>query len=220
MKFALAKEHHDFFDKNGFIEFDGLLSAPSIEKLSKAIRQEIGIRSNHLPERLSLLPAPQLFSHGRDLWRSQPEIRKQVVNQNLATIASGLIRQKPIRIALDQWIPAGVELKNMSTIEQIVPVQGVIAAAFIALDSGIVSEETPSFFPTTAGNVLFVKPNIEIPFEELNASRSQNFLLVVYGSRNSVYIHNQSDSLTHYLKEMDYVYGDRLSDSTHPLFLQ
>lgn len=219
MKFALAKEHHDFFDKQGFIQFEDLITPASIERLSKATRQQIGSRINLLPEKLFPENPSRLFLAGRDLWRNHPEIKKQALNRNLATITSGLVRQKPIRLALDQWIPPGMDWKNITTLEEMVPVQGLLAGAFIALDSGVTGEDTP-VFPSQPGNILIVKPDTILPLHELTSERNQSFLLVVYGSRNSVYIHKESDPLTHYLKELDYVFGDRLSDSLHPLLLQ
>lgn len=219
MKFALAKEHHDFFDKQGFIEFEELIPQSSLEKLSKAIRQQIGSRINQLPDRLNREDPTRLYLNGRDLWRNHPEIKKQATNRNLATIASGLVRQKPIRLALDQWIPAGFDWKNISTLEQLVPVQGLLAGVFIAIDSGVLGENG-SIFPGQAGNVLIVKPDTQLPFNELSLERNQSFLLIAYGSRNSVYIHKETDPLTHYLKEFDYVFGDRLPDNLHPLLLQ
>lgn len=220
MKFALAKEHHDFFDKHGFIEFEDLISPASAQRLAKAVRRQLGQRIGQLPENLSFVPVMQLFEHGRDLWRVNPEIKKQVLNQNLAGIASQLVRQRSLRLGLDQWIPPGMDIKNNSSIEQLIPIQGVLAAAFIALETTHPVDETKPFFPTTAGNALFVNPSAELPFEELSSQHKQSLLLVIYSSKNSVYIYNKSDPLTHYLKEAHYVYGDRLSDSTHPLFLQ
>lgn len=219
MKFALAKEHHDFFDKNGYIEFDGLIAPPTAEKLSKAIKQQVGNRVNQLPERLSMVEPMKLFMKGRDLWRTHPDMKKQAASLNLAAIASQLVRQKPIRLTLDQWIPAGLELKDIASLEQLVPVQGILAGAFIALDASVSPEES-SFFPKEAGSILFVKPDTVIPFGELTKARSQNFLLILYSSRNSVYIYKETDPLTHYLKELGYVYGDRFSDQFHPLLLQ
>jgi hypothetical protein len=219
MKFALAKEHHDFFDKEGYIEFEELISPANLEKIEKAVRQLVGTRINQFPERLSHESPIRLYTNGRDLWRSHPEIKKQCANRNFASIAAGLVREKSLRLALDQWIPPGFDWKNASTLEDLVPIQGVVAGAFIALNSGITNDE-PSIFPSNAGHVLFVKPGTPLPLNGLSAQRNQSFLLVVYGSPKSVYIHKESDPLTHYLKEHGYVYGDRLSDHLHPILLQ
>ncbi len=219
MKFALAKEHHDYFDLNGFIEFEGLISQQRIHILSKAARRLVANRLNKLPERLSLEKPQDLFLAGRDLWREEQEIRKQVVHLNLAKIASGLVRQRPIRLCLDQWIPPGLEFKNPITFEELTSVQGVLAGAFIALESAITEDET-SFFPKEAGNIVFVKPDTVIPYEQLTLARGQSMLMVVYGSRQSVYVQKDTDPLTYYLKSSGYVYGDRLSDNLHPLLLQ
>ena len=219
MKFVLAKEHHDFFDLNGFIEFEGLISPEVIRTLSKSIQRLVANKINCLPERLPFEESLNLFLEGRDLWRQSDIVRKQVIHNNLATIASSLIRERPIRLSLDQWIPAGIEFKNPVTFEQIFPVQGILAGAFIALESALGDEER-AFFPREAGNIVFVKPDTIIPFDQLTKERAQSMLLIVYGSRKSVYIHNETDPLTHYLKSQGYVYGDRLSDSQHPLLLQ
>lgn len=219
MKFALAKEHHDFFDQNGFIEFDGLISHQTIRNLSKSVYRLVANHLNRLPERLTLENPLDLFMSGRDLWRQSEEVRRQVIHRNFATIASGLVRQRPIRLCLDQWVPAGMEFKNPVTFQELFPVQGIIAGAFIALEAALEQEET-SFFPQEAGNIVFVKPDTVIPFEQLTKERAQSMLMIVYGDRKSVYVYKESDPLTHYLKGMGYVYGDRLSDSQHPLLLQ
>lgn len=218
MKFALAKEHHDFFDKNGFIEFEELIPASALEKMSKAVRRQVGIRLNRLPERLIHESPEALFLAGRDLWRDLPELKRQEAGRNFSGVAAALVRQMAIRLGLDQWIPAGVVWNEGMTVEQMVPFQGVLSAAFIALDSSH-HENEPVFFPTRAGNVLFVRADREIPFGELTKERNQSFLMVVYCNRNAVYVHKKSDPLTHFLIGLDYVYGDRLSDHLHPLIL-
>ena len=214
-----AKEHHDFFDKEGYIEFEELISQENLEKLAKAIRQQIGSRINQFPERLTHEKPIRLYTNGRDLWRNHPEIKKQCANRNFASIAAGLVREKSLRLALDQWIPPGFDWGTVSTLEDIIPVQGIVAGAFIALDAGI-TDENPSIFPFNAGHVLFVKPGTPLPLADLSALRNQSFLLVVYGGSKSVYIHKETDPLTHYLKDYGYVYGDRLSDNLHPILLQ
>lgn len=221
MKFVLAKEHHDFFDTQGFIQFEGLLSPVATEKLLKATKEAVGTKLKYSPERLYRESPAQVFLSGRDLWRNHPENRKVCTNQNIAGIIANLTRQKPVRLLLDQWIPPALEWDAPLTLEQIVPVQGILGGAFIALDSACFnSEETPPFFPTEAGNMLFVKPDLPLPLAELTKLRNQNFLLVAYGSHNSVYIHKETDPLSHYLKNLDYVYGDRLSDNLHPIVLR
>lgn len=220
MKFVLAKEHHDFFDAHGFIQFEDLLSPVATEKLLKATKEAVGTQLKYSPERLFRESPAKLFLSGRDLWRNHPEVRRISTSQTFAGIASQLARQKPVRLLLDQWIPPALEWDAPLSLEQMVPMQGILGAALIALDSAIFSEETASFFPTEAGNVLFIKPDLPLPLSELSKLRNQNFLMVAYGTPNSVYVPKETDPLSHHLKNLGYVYGDRLSDHLHPIVLR
>ncbi len=84
---ALAPEHKKFFQINGYISFDGLISSKEIEELWKLILKRRAELSESTHENLS---------------RSIPNILTLARKQG--GIASGLLDRKPIRFAYDAFI--------------------------------------------------------------------------------------------------------------------
>ena len=93
MKFAIVGEHRDFFRKNGFIEFEGLITENQFKELHAEIQNTLA------------LPSEKAFLAGRDLWRNSAVVKKYLLHNSLASIAAELCEHKPIRIGYDQFFP-------------------------------------------------------------------------------------------------------------------
>lgn len=233
MKFAIASEHRDFFSKNGYIEFDALLTSEQLDKLNQDIKQALVNRLkliNH--SSLERYSADDLYVHGRDLWRTIPAIKKIVCNASLAEIAWEFCQERPLRIGYDQWLPAqkkewpGIPnkpgpyqhlLTATDTIASLSCIQGVTSALVICL-TGKAEEEPSGIFPTTPGHGIYLA--VEHPVDFSLMSKECDYLLITYAIRKSVYVLNQNDPLCHDFKQWGYTFSDALTDKLNPIILR
>lgn len=231
MKFAVASEHRDYFQKNKYIEFEGLLNAEQLMLLKEGIDAAIG-KHLHLPvAKLNRLTSERKFMAGRDPWRLDDHVKKIVTSSQLADIASELIEKKPLRLGYVQYYPKTPSHDNVitktaydgllakeSSLEDVSCLQGVLCGLMISLSDGpIDAENNTSVFPSKAGNGIFIQPSHIINFTELRKKNDQEFLLIVYSEKNAVYIMREGDPQVHALKMLGYVFGDKLSDKLNPI---
>lgn len=237
MKFSTAKEHRDFFHKQGWIEFEGFISPDQLPAIHQALDQVLAERLNVSPERLRLLTSEQFFLQGRDVWRSHPTLQKLVTRSLFAEIASELIEKKPLRLGYDQFFPSRHAspysaktsqvyshfLEQNTSLEDVSCLKGVIGGLILALGG---KQEVPveenlqegiNVFPRQPGSVIFFKPDIPIPWKNLYAHAGQSFYLIVYTQAYAYYQLQPQDPHTHALKRLGYVFNDKLNDKLHPI---
>lgn len=205
MKFALSKEHKRFFREEGSIEFEGLFSPISIDFDSD-------------PE--------GCFLAGRDLFRQNRSLRTLVTKRQIASVAAELCQTAPLRIAFDQLIvtsncpkPDSFQSSAFETLthqptslKDLSSFQGLRIGLILCLESVNALEG----LPTRAGSGLFVAPDHILPFDKLYDSSPNTYLLVGFCENRTVYISKKRDPHNHCLKQLGYVFGDRLKESTHP----
>jgi hypothetical protein len=130
MKFALAKEHREFFAKNHYIEFENLLTLEESTLLHRKITE--------------LLPKKQ-----HDLWRQDKDLEKIVLSRKLAEVAADLFKQPELRIAFDQY----QKETSPRSLQQRSSLQPLIAALALPLDEPLSS--AIYFSPTTPEQLPF-----------------------------------------------------------------
>lgn len=195
MGFGLTKEHHDFFHKHHFIEFEDLLSTKESETLKKAI-DLISISEDWIHE-------------GHDVWRLKEAIKKVTLHKGLAEIALHLCKKKPLRIAYDQVIEGPLSKNPLNLIEAS-SIRRVVCGLTLQLDKASTAESP--LVPKKQGSGVFFSP-----FCQLNFPEHCHLLMIAYTERTSQYIHEKRDPNLHALKKLGYVFGDRLKNDTHPL---
>lgn len=224
MKFSIAKEHKDFFEKEGWIEFEEIVTDAQINQFNQAIDQALNKRLNRKLDKVS---QEEIFAAGRDLSREHDALRKLVTQPRLAEIASSLVEKKPLRLGYDQLLPAFTpslfhDLEPQSyekfinlagNLEAVSSVNNVAAGVIICL--GPKSDEEPLLF--NKGHVVFFNPQAPLALVRLKSHPGQRYLLIVYTEKVSNYILQPEDPHTHDLKKLDYVFNDKLSDKTHPI---
>lgn len=240
MKFSTAKEHRDFFQKHGWIEFEEFLSYQQLAELNQAINKEMAKRTGDLEEKVPFLSSEKVFLQGRDLWRGNDFIKKFVVQPRLAEVVEELIEKKPLRLGCDQLFPPCQEalfpqessqiyskfLKQTETLQAVSCYQGIACGMMIALneeenkgDEGErdISLEGANLFPSKPGNVLLFQPNIPLNWSYLFHYPKRRYLLIIYTLANAYYKLEPSDPHTHLLKRLGYVFNDKLSDKLNPI---
>lgn len=236
MKFAVVKEHRDFFRKNQRIEFDGLLSPSQCEKFVEAQRSVLSDRLNVTNSETAALSMEKVYMTGRDVWRGSSVLKKLILQDALAAAAAELIELKPLRIAYDQLIPPRSTFSGPAkdlcldwfatpkTLKEISCIQGVLCGLMLCVAEPPptdvemqISEINTSIFPAKAGNGIFFSPDAAVDFMAPARLQGHTYVMVVYAQKSSVYYRQEGDLNLHALKKLGYNFGDRLLDRYHPL---
>lgn len=238
MKFTVAKEHRDFFRKHQRIEFEGLLSTAQQVSLSREVNAILSKRMKISPADFGFLSSEQMFMAGRDVWRESAILKKIILHETLATLASELIEVKPLRIAYDQILTSKSQettsdnaviyeewLLHPASLQEKSCIQGILSGLMLCIAEGNEADmydeatlsQAPSIFPRKAGNGVFFSPEAPIDFSDLRNRPGFTYLMIVYTKGVSVYRKQEEDPHTHDLRSLGYNFGDRLSDRYHPL---
>lgn len=242
MKFAISRDHRQFFEQRHAIEFEGLFEASQLEQLVNAINSAVAQRLNLRVTRLDKQSPQALFMAGRDLWRTNAAIKKIVANPRLAEIAAKLTGQRMMRLGYDQFFPSPVLaafpvekgsaydhiLHKPSSLDELSPLQGVACGLMLCLTTGkggeitateptVETPETVQIFSDIAGNGFFFDSTVLIDFPSLFNKVDQQYLMIVYTRATAVYIFKQSDPLHHMFMNAGYSLGDKLKDTLNPI---
>lgn len=229
MRYLVDADHRRFFHQNGYIQFSELLSIKDLQDLRGAASQELNAilqRPGKKSQRLVV------FEQGRDVWRRNAGIQKITCSRKVAQTAAELLDVQPLQLAYDQLLEAGgsseqgkpftlaEKLHNDLSLAERSSFQGLVGGWILCLDGPEELEgEIDAFLPRTAGAMVFFKADHPLDFSELLAEteRPVHYLMVAYGSQPLVYVQNSDDSHTHALKDLQYVFGDRMKETTHPV---
>ena len=211
MKFVLTSQQTAFFTQNGHIEFDMEIDSDAIfNSALHALKQRL--KSSHKsPE--------EIYSQGRDLWRGEP-ILQHFLLRKLAPVIQGLMGKKPVRLACDQWIPAGYPWDKAIPCKDLFCIQGLALGFLFCRETVELPPRSPLGLlplPEKKGNVLVFQPRLIHDWPQLAKATATDLYLAAYDLPNSVYIQNPKDPATNYLKQFGYGFGDRLQNEFHPL---
>ncbi len=210
MRFALTADQRHHFQKEGKLELAELLTPKQVEEALSCIR----------PKERS---QEEILLSGRDLFRDNPLLSKVTLSRPIAQAAAELLLISPLRFAYSQLLVPTQPKENKrelypasASLEEVSAFQGIVGGVILCLQTSGHTAEDP-FFPTEAGSGLFIPATTPIPFERLAKKSSfARYLLIVYGRKNLVYVKNDGDPHVHGLKKLDYVFGDRVREETHP----
>jgi hypothetical protein len=235
MKFAIANEHRKFFQKNGWIEFDDLLSADQLAIMNREIDQVLATRLDTSPGNLKTFSSEQIFLKGHDLWRSSPSLSQCTLFPRFGEIATELIEKKPLRIGYDQLYPPSNTISTLpastydsflsreSSLDSMCCLTDVACGLIFALGEspsvvdGSDVAEAKSIFPGTQGHAVFFLPSLNIQWDAIGSSPQQRYYLIVYTRLSSRYVLQPADPHTHALKQLGYIFNDKLNDRHHPI---
>jgi hypothetical protein len=226
MKISIAKEHKDFFEKEGWIEFEELLTSSQLNQFNQAIDFALKAKLNTTPEKIKRMTQEELYAAGRDLSRHEETLRKLVTQPKLAEIASSLVGIRPLRLGYDQLLPPFIPslfqdltpqtyekyIDNASTLEGTSCVKEVAVGLIICLGP---DDDEENLF--NKGSIIFFNPQAPLDLVRLKSHPDQRYLLIVYTESLANYILQVDDPHTHDLKNLGYVFNDKLRDKTHPI---
>lgn len=212
MRTHLLDEHIRFFQEHHSIELEGLFSEKDLSLFEQALNALHPQKNN----KRGLDPIRPGVRH--DVWRSIAPCKKIISHKGLCEAVSRLQDEKPLRIGYDRYFPGGTApashpTASLSTVSSLRP---LVCGALIALrDANPQTEET--FFPQKKGNVLFLHPDLEIPWQRLQTDQTNDYYLIVYVGAKTSYARNAQDPFAGAFIQSGYSSGDRLSDAKNPV---
>jgi hypothetical protein len=240
MKFTIASEHRDFFQKQGAVEFEELIRPSHLEELFLSLKEAIAERLSVTLERLPWQHPDKMYMVGRDLWRTHPSLKKLILQNHLAEIAAEILEKKPLRYGYDQFFVSALKngraadeerenayikmLRHHSTLEELSCLQGISCGLMLCLHSEVdqsvskkESEGPINVFSPRAGSGVYFSSNVMVDWKQLLHYPNNCYLLIVYTPATSVYFLQEGDLHTHSLKRLGYSFGDKLNDRLHPI---
>jgi hypothetical protein len=215
MRFKIAGAHREFFQKNGYIELESVLTPQEVEILSSSADALI---QNRLSDTLEFRSPKELYRVSHDLWRDDKTLQKKILSHTFAEIGAELFKKETLHIAYDQLLRTGstpgFPNQTPSTLNETSSIFPLAGALLIHLSgSRILSELVPS----QPENVVYLSPEIILPWELFFQQPHQSYLLISYATPQSIYVLQKKDPHTHGLKKLGYVFGDRVMHSQHPI---
>ncbi len=192
MLISLSNDQKAFFEKEGYVALEGVLTVQEIERIRTVFQSDIP--ATRWDQELF---GKQLFESGYDLFLKHKSKFKDISLQRIALIASELLDFHPIRYVFDQLCVRHSELPVQDTCS----VTGCALVCCISLDN----------IELNKGSCLFVRAD-QAPKLDLGLH-----WILGLGGRNLQYLHNKKDPHTHALKNYGYGFGDALKQSTHPI---
>lgn len=241
MKLTLGKNHHYYFEKEGTIEFDAIVSHTLLEGINAAVDSAISLRlPGGICQADSAGHCDKIMAAGRDLWRCSPAIQQLASRSTLAHIAEELMLCSPVRLGYDQLFAfppssSDEDLASHSvsgylslgraplTFKEISCIQGIFGGLMICLiapDKAVAPSDDPgpTPFSHTAGNGVFFSADLALVWPQLFAARpGARYLLIAYCEERSVYVQMEDDPNRHALRELGFTFGDRLNERSHPI---
>lgn len=213
MRTLVTAQQTAFFAQNGYIEFEGIDF--DNDEIFAAAESVLTGRAGAM---VSRVPSSQLYALGRDLWREKKPLETLLL-RTIAPVALSLVA-KPLRLACDQWIPAGYSWEKASAFKDLFCIQGlalgvVLCSAAIPLPARAPLGLLP--LPKGPGSILFLKPELLIDWPSLAKSPAADLYFAAYAHRSAVYVQNPRDPSTNALKKLGYHFGDVLQNRSHPL---
>jgi hypothetical protein len=223
MRFAITADHRDFFSKNHYIEFEGVIVPDQAASLKKNVEETIAKRLRIPLAKLKEKTAPGIYQAGYDLWRDNEEIKKISHKHAYVTLASELMQIAPLRYGFDQYFATiqcdGSPYDVPSSLQDISCI-GPLAGALLLPLQDLASP--PVFFPMPlkVGHGLFISPTFSLPWPQLFSTCGFCFFLIVYAMEKASFRADSHDPHAATLKKLGYAYNDLLKDSIHPMVLR
>lgn len=207
MRLFLTDDQKEFFQKNRFIEIEGLLPLEKITLIEKLSDLTLAKRPGNP------------FLQGYDLWRDNKELKEILHRRSLIKIIAELFHTFPLRIAFDQYIKTSSPFPIQTTwaLEELSCIKPLAGGMLIPLSF---SKPLKSHFPfPKKGNVLFLAPDYPIPWPLLFGLEDLKLLIVSFAPEKAIYQQETRDPHQHVLKKWGYVFGDSLNNQYHPILI-
>lgn len=192
-RIGLLPEQKGFFEKAGFIEFEGFLSEEELQSFRKALQKK--------PEAVcdALFPLAQ--------------------SKRMAHLASDLSSTQILR--LGAWHPFCACPLARANLETLLSVHPVCITLLIGIEDGKERPIHPWLpLPKKAGNILFVAPDKEWISSMVTEEDAKKCVLIAYTGMEARYMHRPYDPYTNECKRFNCGFGDALQEPWHPIVVK
>lgn len=226
MRHMISGEQRHFFSKNGYIEFEDFFTEEKIQTLAEMGTLALGKRLHAPPENLFHCNPDDVLVAGRDIWREDIKIQKQLIFPTLSRVASSLVEETSLRIGFDQLLVFSGKcpkaLEKPFSIEEISSIYPLRCACILYLTPAQVTLDSQKFIPTvkTPKSVLFFKTSLPIDWSRVFSQSHSLAWIIAFAAEKAHYRLQKSDPCVHALKKLGYAFGDALSHETHPIYHQ
>lgn len=229
MRFELTSRHREFFFQHHFIELSEVVSPKDCAAM-QAICDAALLERLETPEKAS---EEELLLAGRDLFRSNEEIKRFALKRQFAELFSQISHKKPLRLIYTQYLrtfdkPAQKQLPflhSAHTFEESGAFQGIYGAITITFSTSIAPKEELSVqddvtlvcpTATEKGSAVLVHASSPLCYTPLFTSPNEAHFMIVYGEPNAIYRKSEEDPMTHFPKTLGYSFGDVLKEDLNP----
>lgn len=205
MKLTISSQQYEYFEEHHVIELEGLMTHADVFSLYEGIEMVISTRLKCSIENIKKQTPEEVFLASGDLWRSNLAIRKLITSPRLSSIASILLKEKPVRLGYDLYIePTNASfLQTLRPFGEINCIQGFIGGMCICLEG------------EKEGNIKVFSPEFSMDSHQMFDGKP--FVLITYCQASSIYLRKLADPMSQRLRDLGYTYGDRLSDDLNPI---
>jgi hypothetical protein len=223
MRFALTSDHREFFNKNNYIELEGIIPSDQIASLKKSVDETLATRLRLPVAKVADRPPLNLFQAGYDLWRDSEAIKKIVQKNAFASLASELFQILPIRCAFDQYIftakGSPAPFSQPFTLQDASCLSPLAGALILPLEDLI---EPLSFFPLplNIGSGLYISPSLSLPWPQLFSTPGLRLFMIGFAREKTSFRADTRDPHAVNLKKLGYAFNDHLKNSLHPILLR
>lgn len=197
MRYILASIHIDLFRKEKQVELEAVFSPEEADALKTELDRAL----------LAKEPTHKKFLAGYELHRGVPSLKPLLHFSRWGQLGAILFNHHPLRIAFLQYVldyPAPVSIEEISSVTEI------CGAAILSLTS-----EAVPFLPQQKGSAIFYDRHCPLP-----TPAQGPYLLLAFTTDKARYRFCATDPHAHFLKNLGYSTGDRLTVETHPYIIR
>ncbi len=223
MRFALSPELKTFFDKNLFIELEGVLPCARVAELREKIHATLAKKLKVAPDHIHKKTAQELFLASYNLSFADRALKKFTHKLEFATLGLELFHASSIRFGFDQTFlithNSPSPFADNTCLQETNCLSPLLGALLLPLSD--LAAPLPFFpMPTKAGNALFISPALPLPWTQLFSVKGLEFLLIGYSAEKTLFKADTKDPHAVDLKKMGYIFNDFLKDSLHTLLIR
>ncbi len=222
MRRVVTSKQISFFQENGYIEFEKVLSTEE-SKITRASIKRFFSKDLH-PEKFITSPISFFIEKGRDLFLQDSYLKKITLRRSLAEIAATLSQNKALRFGFEQVFYTNGQVyppfKDPFYPNELFSIQKLEVLLCIRLSFSKQDTKEEGILPKEQGNGVFLSPEFPLDLAPLFATSSQYFLLIGYAGKEARFAEKEKDPLSSHLKKLGYAAGDLLKEPSHPIVFQ
>ncbi|NCF71705.1 MAG: hypothetical protein GWP59_08395 [Chlamydiales bacterium] len=213
MKFTCLPEHRDYYNKEGLILFEKIITEEKAKtlladaKLSMKSRKLLDKRQKYHSSE-----AQERFYYGRNLWMDSPSFKSLAHSKTLHNLIQDLHNIKSTLLAFDQlYIAAKAFQPFQENFANTFCIKPILSSLIICLEPST-NIEADSFWSFEKLSGMIINPETKLP----TAPKDGTYVILAFCQETAQYILNEHDINTHFLKHLGLSFGSSISSKHFP----